>query len=91
MENVCRMSPAWDMNGDGLVTISDLGNLFKELLAIPARLLINGLHGTSIGNFFEISYYTCSGNFMGTVSVVFWIVAFYIGVMLLVFLDDIKY
>jgi hypothetical protein len=73
MINFCGWNPSWDMNHNGVVTISDFGSLFLEWLLAPGMLITNLIQDTSVGLFFEMSYYTCRGLMMSTFSFLFWI------------------
>ena len=74
MTNFCGWNPSWDMNHNGVVTISDVGALFLEWLLAPGMLITNLIQDTSVGLFFEMSYYTCRGLTMSVFSFLFWIV-----------------
>ena len=74
MTNFCSWNPSLDMNNNGVITISDVGLLFLEWLRAPGMFLTNLIQETSVGLFFEVSYYTCRGLMMSTFSILFWII-----------------
>ena len=72
MKNFCSLNLSLDMNNNGIITISDVGYLFRELFHAPGMFLINLIQETRVGLFFEASYYKCRGSVMSTFSMLFW-------------------
>jgi hypothetical protein len=70
-----RWSFAADMNGDGLVTISDAWLWLKWIFFAPGDLLLLLLmsHGTSVALFFEINPASLYGALSGMFSVFIWL------------------
>jgi len=61
-----------DMNGDGLITISDVGLWFKWLYFWPGDAVIYALMETPLGRFFEVSPASYSGAASGIISLFVW-------------------
>jgi hypothetical protein len=65
--NLCISNFAADFNGDGVITISDISSSLGYWLKVPGRFLIQSIHDTGLGNFFEVGFSSCDN----WVSVVF--------------------
>lgn len=66
-----------DFNQDGLITISDFGNQFKEVLLLPSTLVLAGLHQfESLWIFLELNCQSGSGIFGGLFSAFVWLMVF---------------
>ena len=67
-----------DANYDGVVTISDIGILFKKVVLLPGDLLeyfITKNYQLEVFKFFEVSYYPTYGNiFSWIVSIFVWMI-----------------
>lgn len=63
-----------DFNQDGLTTISDVGNLLKEIWLLPSTLLLAGLHQfETLWIFLELDCQSGSGIFGWVFSSAIWI------------------
>jgi len=78
-EQCGRFSFSWDMNADGLVTISDVLKLVDFFFRIPVKITLEIVaQAPSIATFFEINCLTGEG-WGGTIfSALLWIVVFLI-------------
>jgi len=56
---LCVSNFAVDFNGDGAITISDISSSLGYWLKVPGRFLIQSIHNTELGNFFEINFHSC--------------------------------
>jgi hypothetical protein len=65
-----------DMNGDGAVTITDVGLWLKWFFFYPGDLIVAGLIGTPVGNFLELRPSDFGGGWSFTLSLVSWLFAF---------------
>ncbi len=70
----CLRVIRFDGNLDGVVTISDITGLIKTLFFYPGDMFIAAMHGTTLGNFFEISWLSCGGFFSVLTSVLAWLI-----------------
>lgn len=53
---------AFDMNGDGLTTVSDIWMLFKNFFLIPSKAIVEPIsHLPKIASFFEMDCLTGEG------------------------------
>ena|SRR5713101_7473981 len=70
-----RWHIAWDMNGDGVVTISDAGLWLKWIFFAPGDLLLLLLmmYGTPAALFLEINPDSLSGFLSGLISASLWL------------------
>jgi hypothetical protein len=67
-----RFGFSTDMNGDGIVTITDLWWMFKYVFFGPGDLLVCALYPTRAGQFFEISVDSLYGWGSGVISLIVW-------------------
>ena len=67
-----------DFNRDGLVTISDISSAIGYWLRLPGRYVIQSIHHTDIGNFFEINFNSCDNWLSIVFSIFMWLWLFYI-------------
>ena len=69
-----RWKIAWDMNGDGVVTISDAWLWLKWIFFAPGDLLLLLLmsYGAPIALFLEINPASMSGMLSGVISAIVW-------------------
>jgi len=70
---ICLRVLRFDGNLDGVVTISDITGLIKTLFFYPGDFFISAMHGTTLGNFFEITWLSCGGFFSVLISVFAWL------------------
>ena len=77
-EQCGRFSFSWDMNADGLVTISDVLKLVDFFFRIPAKITLEIVaEAPSIATFFEIRCLTGEGSSGAFLSVFLWCVIFF--------------
>ncbi|MDP1742932.1 hypothetical protein [Polaromonas sp.] len=68
---------AFDMNGDGLTTISDIWMLFKNLFLIPSKAIAELIaHLPKLASFFEMDCWTGDGGGGAIFSALVWFVIF---------------
>lgn len=68
---------AFDINGDGLTTISDIWMLFKTLFLIPSKAVAELIANLpKLASFFEIDCWTGEGGGGAIISALVWFVIF---------------
>ena len=80
---LCVHDYSVDFNGDGSVTISDIASSIGYWLRLPGRYVIQSIHDTGLGNFFEVDFSSCNN----WVSVVF---SFFVWVWLVSLLTKVR-
>jgi len=66
---------SFDMNGDGLTTISDVWTLFKTLFLIPSKAVAELIaHLSKIASFFEMDCLSGEGGGGAVFSAIVWLV-----------------
>ena len=80
------VKPAWiyfrrwdfvaDMNGDGLITISDVSLWFKWLYFYPGDFVISSIGASPFGTFLELSEVSFGSFGSGLASLFFWLMIF---------------
>src|SRR4051812_49330686 len=78
VEWAIRWNFAWDMNGDGQITITDFGLIFKWLFYAPGDWLVLIMMSSfsDVAAFFEISLLHLQSWFSLTVSAIVWYMMF---------------
>jgi hypothetical protein len=56
---LCVSNFTADFNGDGAITISDISSSLGYWLKVPGRFLIQSIHETGLGIFFEVDINSC--------------------------------
>ena len=69
---------AWDVTGDGVFTITDVGVWLNAVFFRPGNEVLATLMETSLGRFFEMTPEWYGGWFSGMVSAGFWLVVLWI-------------
>jgi hypothetical protein len=75
---ICLGSIFLDSNFDGVVSIGDIMRLIKTLFFFPGDAVLSLMYGSALGNFFEITSFSCGNFFSVVVSAVSWVVALFI-------------
>lgn len=69
---LCVPNFAIDFNGDGAITISDISSSLGYWLKVPGRFLIQSVHGSDLGNFFELNVSSCDNWISIVISFIVW-------------------
>lgn len=72
------MKVAWDANGDGIITISDIWLLVKWLACIPGNSFLDAIttYTPRVATFFEVSDLYQYNSFAWIFSAVVWVFTF---------------
>lgn len=70
------MNNWWDVNRDGLFTITDVGLLAKYIGCWPGNFVLKVLAHTPLGTFFEVGPFDQYTNAAWTISVIVWLIVF---------------
>ncbi len=73
----------FDRNFDGLITISDIWGTVKAVFYVPSSLVIEALHATGLGRFFELSPDSCESGASFLLSIVSWLVIGFFALLVL--------
>ena len=64
---------ALDMNGDGLITITDIGHWLKTVFYMPGEIVVNTIDRVHpLSRFFELTSASCHGHIAVFLSGVVW-------------------
>ena len=74
----------WDMNHDGVTTITDIALFLKSLFFYPGDLILEKLIGSGFGQFFEMTHEWYGGFLSGFTSFICWSIVLFLTVGVLI-------